>query len=366
MRVVYDHQIFCLQTTGGISRYFVNLLRHIKDHQGIEASLLLKYSNNLYLQEEDESLYLPPKFLQKQFKGNKFLLGKINEQMVKKVLKKGEYDILHPTYYNTYFSKSNKKPYVLTVHDMTHERFPQQFKNKHDFTLQYKEEAIVNASHIIAISEHTKKDLLEFYSVPESKITVIHHGIEREYVGQKIDGLPLSYFLYVGERGGYKNFGIVAEALAKAKDKAIHLICTGKPFDNKERSLLKQLQIDSFVHHIKANDNQLNYLYENALSLIYPSYYEGFGYPILEAMRASCPVILSRASCFPEIGNNAARYFDPQDANELAQLLKQTIDSNFNRNFWVQMGLQNFSAFSIEKSIEKTIGVYKSINNITL
>ncbi len=362
MRVVYDHQIFSLQRTGGISRYFVNLLHHLREYQEIETSLLLKYSNNLYLQDKNNSPYLPPKVLQKQFKGNKFLLGKINEQMVKKVLKKGEYDIFHPTYYNTYFSKTNTKPYVLTVHDMTHERFPQQFKSNHDFTLQYKEEAIINASHIIAISEHTKKDLLEFYSIPESKITVIYHGIEKEYVGQKIDGLPLSYFLYVGERGGYKNFEVVAEALAKTKDKTVHLICTGKPWDSKEIGLLKNLGIENLVHHITVNDNQLNYLYENALSLVYPSYYEGFGYPILEAMRASCPVILSRASCFPEIGNNAARYFDPQDANELAKLMRQTIESNFNRNFWIQMGIQNFSHFSIKQSVEKTIEVYKNIN----
>jgi glycosyltransferase involved in cell wall biosynthesis len=359
MKVMFDHQIFSSQKTGGISRYFYNLIQYIQSFpNGIECEIPVKYSENVYLKNGNKSPDSPPLFLKKDFKGKKYLLERINRFYTVQRIKENDFNLFFPTYYNTYFLNYLKKPYVLTVHDMTHELFPEVFKKHNDFTLLYKKKAIENASHLIAISENTKKDLLELYNIPEEKISVIHHGIEPTYTSQIVPDLPKRYFLFVGERGGYKNFDSVIKALASIENKDICLMCTNKEFSKEEIKLLQQFNLFDRVKSLSLSDSQLNYLYKNAIALIYPSFYEGFGYPLLEAMRAECLVLSSNSSCLPEIGGDAAHYFAPHDIEELISKLELLLNmSKDEKTLWVEKGLSNLRRFSLEKSMKKTISI---------
>jgi glycosyltransferase involved in cell wall biosynthesis len=363
MKVVFDHQIFCIQNVGGISRYFSNIIKYINSHQSdIQGELSVRYSDNIYLKNLSHDTEAPPWFLKNNFIGKKFLLERINRFYTNQLIEKIDFDVFFPTYYSTYFLDKIKQPYVLTVHDMTHERFPEIFYKNKDFTLHYKRKAIEQATHLIAISENTKKDLLEYYNVPEEKISVIYHGIEQDYLTQPFAELHAPFFLFVGERGGYKNFEIVLRALSTLQNESIHLICTGKSFSKSEIEQLKKYGLSDRVKALHLTDSQLNYLYENAAALVYPSLYEGFGYPLLEAMRANCVVITSNTSCLPEIGGDAALYFNPLLVEELTEKMQYVLNLSENeKSDTVSKGSKNLLRFSLKESMTKTIDVLKGV-----
>lgn len=363
MRIAYDHQIFSFQVTGGISRYFVQLLQAAQQHTTLSHSLILKYSNNRYLQDLYGNTYLPPKFLQKSFKGSKWILNYVNEAHQWRTFQSDLCDLVHPTYYRTEYLWKHQIPYVLTVHDMTHEKYPHVFRGKFDHTLAHKETAIRMAKHLIAISEHTKQDLIEMYNVDPAKISVIYHGIPKTYTVDKALTLPPLFFLYVGERGGYKNFEVVLKALAQIENQEIHLVCTGKPFNQNELQSIHNLGCANRVLHESVSDAALNFLYEQAQALIFPSFYEGFGFPIIEAMRAGCPILLAKASCFPEIAHDAALYFDPNNSEELKERILEVVGNDFNRDFWIEKGMQRFNSFTLEDSVAQTFQLYSRLIN---
>jgi glycosyltransferase involved in cell wall biosynthesis len=363
MKVVFDHQIFCIQHVGGISRYFSNLIQYINTpHSGIAGELLVKYTDNVYLKNTRPGIGSVPRWLSKNFIGKKFILERINRYYTNRWLKQNDFDVFFPTYYDTYFEGKINKPYVLTVHDMTHEYFPALFLKNRDFTLGKKRKAINHAAHLIAISENTKKDLLKFYDVPQDKITVVHHGMEPTYTTQQVAGLPACYFLFVGERGMYKNFEVVARALGALQNSSVELICTGKPFAAAEMKLLNECGLAARATAMQVTDAQLNFLYEKSAALVYPSLYEGFGYPLLEAMRANCPVISADSSCLPEVGGNAALYFNPNNAEELKNKMLQVLSlSEKDKAELVAKGRENLARFTMKESMEKTIAILKKV-----
>jgi len=363
MKVVFDHQIFCLQNVGGISRYISNLIQYINTSKsGIDSELLVKYTDNIYLKSANPGISSPPWFLRRNFIGKKYLLERLNRFYTNRFLKRNDFDVFFPTYYGTYFEGKINKPYVLTVHDMTHEYFPDIFLKNRDFTLNKKRKSIGNAAHLIAISENTKKDLLKFYNVPEDKISVVYHGMEPTCSFQPVQGLPAAYFLFVGERGVYKNFDVVVSALSALKNNSVHLVCTGKPFSTAEIKMLNGLGLDGRATAMYLSDPQLNFLYKNAAALVYPSLYEGFGYPLLEAMRAGCPVISSDTSCLPEIGGDAAVYFNPNHAAELKNKMSFILGlSEKEKSELISKGHQNLLRFSMKESMEKTIAILKKV-----
>lgn len=142
-------------------------------------------------------------------------------------------------------------------------------------------------------------------------------------------------------------------------EKDLIMICTGAPFSLKEKACLKSLNISNRVIHYFASDNELFWLYNNALAFIFPSYYEGFGIPILEAFEAGTPCLLAKSSCFPEIAENAALYFDPKNKNEIISAMSEVLDQNLSEQL-IEKGKKRLTAFSWKKTAEKTTEVYKS------
>jgi len=362
LKVFYDHQIFTEQTYGGISRYFKYLIDGIKNTPDIDYLLGVLNSNNYYIR--DEKQILSNSIFKPLFKTQEKLI-KRNNSYSKYLVKKDDFSICHPTYFNPYFLKYLKKPLVITVHDMTYEALPQYFPSA-DPLPYFKRLMMDRAEKIIAISETTKADILKHSSIKENKIEVIHHGIDlnpSKY--EHVPDLPEKYLLFVGARWSYKNFHMVADAFkilsVKHPDLKLVLAGGGSLTYGDSEFLMRNNILDKIVQ-ISATDEQLNTLYKKAICFIYPSLYEGFGLPILEAFKNDCPVLLSDSSCFREIAGTAAHYFDPTSIDALTNKIEEIMENNTISLELINAGKKKLFDYPIEKCVSKTIDLYKSIS----
>jgi len=390
MKILYDHQIFSLQTYGGISRYFCELMYYFNTYGHVNFDLATSYSNNSHLKS---SLFL--KHPLKKISDNKkdFLYGidfqgkglifkflktlgffkdyyKLNRNVSISFLKKSDFDIFHPTYYDPYFiNYIDKTPFVLTIHDMIHELYPH-YTWCFDKTTRWKKKLAQKAKKIIAVSKNTKTDIIKFYNINEDKIKVIYHGnpINMHYnntVNNEINlNLPPKYILFIGNRGLYKNFYtfILAVAPLLNKDRDLNVICAGgRKFNNKEINFLIKTGVKEQIHYLNINDETLSFLYKKALAFVFPSLYEGFGFPIIEAFSCRCPVLLSNSSSFPEVASDAAVYFDANDEDSIKDTIEKVIYNNELREQLILKGIERGNFFTWEKAANETINLYEEI-----
>lgn len=225
-----------------------------------------------------------------------------------------------------------------------------------------KKEIISKASRIIAISKNTKKDLVELLHIDQQKIDVIYHGTSMQRFENKITmQLPEKYILFVGSRYSYKNFNRFIEAfsLLAQKDSKLYLICTGNKFSQGEEDKLSKLHIKNKTLQINASDKELSELYTRASLFVFPSLYEGFGIPILEAYACHCPIAISNTSCFPEIAGDAAIYFDPYSVKDIANTIEAIIYNPQKANELIQKGIKRLELYSWEKTVVETEETYK-------
>jgi len=369
MRIIYDGQAFSFQEYGGISRYFFQLLKEFQHKKNTSAELIISYSNNHYI-ENIEELRISKFFPNFRFKGRNEIIKWLNQSYLKKQIDniKSAF-IFHPTYYNPYFLDILKEdiPFVLTVHDMTHERFPGSF-NKFDFSAKQKKMVALRADRIITISEFTKRNIIEILGIPAGKIDVIYHGNSLYPNNNSIKKtvLPKNYVLFVGQRNTYKNFEFFIKALSLLikHDESLYIICAGgRKFSMKEFKLFEQLGIQNNILQMKVSDDVLAQLYSNAQVFVFPSLYEGFGIPVLEAFNCGCPALLSNRSSLPEIGGNAAIYFDPEDEQSLIFSLRKIIGNSDLRNELIKKGYERAKLFSWQITANKTLETYKKIWN---
>jgi len=367
MRILYDHQIFSSQTYGGISRYFCELLKNFKNNDEVECELSLKYSNNYYLKELNNLTHKT--FLENySFRGKYRLLNILNKKVSKEYISKGNYDIFHPTYYDPYFlDYIGRKLFVLTIYDMIHEIYPEMFSSK-DKTSERKKTLAQKATKIIAISENTKKDIIKFLGIDENKIEVIYLGTPFDINNSSSDkiniDLPEKYILFVGSRGGYKNFYLFVETITPLliKDNELKVVCVGGGnFKKIEKEKFKRLNIIDKMCQYSVNDNISAYIYQKAVAFVFPSLYEGFGIPILESFACGCPVICSRTSSLPEVAGDATIYFDPTDKLSISSSIQKVIYDNNLRNQLIYKGYQRVKGFTWRETAQKTKRIYESI-----
>lgn len=378
MRILYDHQAFAMQKYGGISRCFVELYKNMP--QDVEASISLYKSDNAYVKEimdvQPKDTRLDTFLNSHQFKGKwhvQMMLNRFREHHTDKntkfsieMLKRGEYDVFHPTFFDDYFLPYlNGKPFVLTIHDMTPELYPQYFGRK-DPQIVRKRKLASLAAAIIAVSENTKQDIIRILGVPEEKVHVVYHGCSFPAPNEQMSPFSFPYILFVGGRGWFKNFlpfvKSVAPVLKRHED--MKVVCIGKPFTPEETKLFEELGLSGrFIRKHAETDAELNTLYHHAHCFVYPSEYEGFGIPILEAYKASCPVLLNKASCFPEIAGDAAIYFQMNSTcNNLTEQAEKAISMNsVEREYLLSKQRQRLSIFSWKQSAQKLSQIYRSI-----
>jgi glycosyltransferase involved in cell wall biosynthesis len=364
IRVLYDHQMFSLQQYGGVSRYFANLYTSFKDGGEVQPSISVLYSFNEYIKD---SSFASPAWLWQFLLKKKKRRYRWNQKYSLAQIKKQQYDLFHPTYYDPYFINSIQKPYVITVYDMIYELFPGYFEATDKFVLN-KRKVIEKAQHIIAISHATKNDLQRLYGIPESKITVVHLGFLNKADGAKPE-LPFKedYILFVGERANYKNFTVFVKAmlpLLKEKHK-LRIVCTGgNSFSKEEHEFFQFMRIDQQMIQVSASGSLLNALYRNAKVFVFPSLYEGFGFPLLEAFANNCPVAASNTSSFTEVGGNAVCYFNPENETEMLTSVQKILNEPAYAEGLRREGMLQLEKFKNETCAEQTLQVYKKVLGI--
>jgi glycosyltransferase involved in cell wall biosynthesis len=368
MKILYDHQVFTIQKYGGVSQYFIELYSHLLTMEKIHPEISVAYSENWYYQQlfHQRSILPDKTILGKYLNFGKYLIiNNINEYNSKNRITKGNFDIFHPTYYSPYFLKYLKtKPYVLTVYDMIHELFPDMFKG-HRISIQ-KKNVIDCATKIIAISENTRTDIIRFYDIDPSKIEVIPLATSLHMrIPDSSLNLPQKYILFVGNRGSYKNFNFFINAISSLlyEEKDLFMICAGGDgFSDAELSLLDNLKIRRKVLHVPINtDRMLSQLYKKATLFVFPSLYEGFGIPVLEAFSCGCPVAASNCSSLPEVGGDAVNYFDPYNSDSIKNVVEDFVDNKALQDSLRIRGYQRLKLFSWEKTALKTKKVYDNL-----
>ncbi len=383
MKVLYDHQIFERQRFGGISRYFVELIRGLHGTAAVDVALALARSMHEDVPDLNRRLGLsvtdrgfPETFLggarvplRKHVRAvakwlDRSLDARVaNRKLALERLREGGFDLFHPTYYDPYFVKALRgRPYVLTVYDMTHEVWPEYFAH-HDPTTRWKLDLVRGARRIIAISERTKRDVVALAGVDPAKVDVIHLAFSRPNgVPAALPGdVPARFLLFTGTRGQYKNWAFLVRALAPLleRDRELHLICSGPPFRREERAFLDELGLAGKVVHVRADERVLVALYGRAAAFVFPSLSEGFGIPVLEALATGCPAALANASCLPEVGGDAALYFDPKDARSVRETVERLLTDDALRDDLVRRGKERAAAFSWQQTCAATTETYR-------
>ena len=190
---------------------------------------------------------------------------------------------------------------------------------------------------------------------------MVYHGLPWEVKAPL--STDRSYLLFTGTRGTYKNFQRFVKAIASLLETYdLNLLCTGHDFNDEELKLFETLHISERVtHYFARNEAELQELYQKALLFIFPSVYEGFGFPILEAFASSCPVILSNTSCFPEIAGDAGIYFDPYQEDAIYEAVKHALDHSSLREEQIQKGKERLKDFTVDRMVGKTAEVYRSV-----
>ncbi len=382
MKVLFDHQIFERQAVGGISRYFTEIISHFPDK--VEPFVSIRYSDNEYIrkvfpQADTANLYDPRFEFLKGFefrgKGRLYqILRKIkpdsfrgpfenNRRCSIDALKAQEFDVFHPTYYDDYFlAFLGEKPFILTIHDMIPELFPEFYSTHAFLRISHNKEKLADlADHIITVSENTKRDIVEIFGIREKKISVIYHAAEMPGKNAPAE-TPGKYFLYMGDRvAGYKNFLFLLRALALPlrEDPNLFLVCSGATFSGTEVEYMENLNIAPKVLHRFIPDSELNAYYQNAVCLIIPSLSEGFGIPILEAFSCSCPVLLADTEIFREIAAGAGLYFAPKDMKDIRRKVRLIQEDLILKQTLIDRGLEQVRHFSWNESAHKTLRVYQ-------
>ena len=366
MKIMYDHQIFSMQIYGGVSKYFCELLKRMPSSDWETTTII---SNNEYIRNQRLFKYcnfMPDHY----FKGKATLMEYLNRPYSLYKLKYGDYDVLHQTdFASYYFPQIKGRRMVTTFHDMNYTKYKEMYKNTATNNVNDREmlqkKSVKRADKVIAVSHNTKNDLVNEWNIDPEKIVVIHHGVDKNKI-RNLDETRIStnpYVLFVGERYGFKNFYrfIKAFAIFSEKNPDLRLVCTGRAFSEDEKSEMKNLNVFEKIIQVSASERTMAKLYRDAEMFVYPSYSEGFGMPILEAMVYDCPVVVSDASCLPEAAGDAGIYFDPFQIEDIADKMETLLNSADLRKEKVALGMKQLDKFSWEKSAQEHIAVYQSL-----
>ena len=366
VKIVYDYQIFSWSRYGGISRYIYELATRTSQSNNFEVQIAAGFYVNKYLEKCSPNLVkgwqIPviPK--------SSRLVSAINAELSKIWLNHSKPNIVHETYYSKKRTAPKQCKTVITVYDMIHEKFGHLMSERESKFSIIKAEAIRRADHIICISQNTKQDLIDILDIDPKIISTIYLGysLQSHENFEETPKVSEPYILYVGERRlEYKNFKRLLQAYASRRVifDNFKLVCCGvKSFSDDEIAMFKSFDIDDdhFIH-ISGDDKILANLYTHASAFVYPSLYEGFGIPPLEAMSFSCPVVCSNTSSIPEVVSDAGEYFNPYELASIADALERVLFSQERTKEIIIRGKERVNYFSWDACAEQTQLVYDSL-----
>ncbi|RBM63627.1 MULTISPECIES: glycosyltransferase family 4 protein [Vibrio] len=319
--ILFDPIIYHLQKGGGITVYFSSIQNRIK----------AKAEEHIVLTIADEKL------------ANRY-----------RDCDTGLFSgVFHSSYYRLPTNRELK--IVTTVHDFTYEKFVRGPAKWVHCWQKYR--AIKHSDIVICVSHNTAGDLMHYCPIDPSKIRVIHNGVSESYHVLPDVQSKTNEVLFVGARAGYKNFELAIDALVKRPELSLSIV-GGGPLSEAEQQRLEARIPGRYTWLGRLSDEELNLAYNRAYALLYPSSYEGFGIPIIEAMRAGCPVIAVNVSSIPEVAGSAAILTDAADADLFASAL---LSIPQRREALVAAGLEQAKKFSWDKCFEETLQVYKEL-----
>jgi mannosyltransferase len=341
MTVAIDGIVFSLQHHGGISVYFRELL------------------NELARENQPARLTLETPALQDVVSPGASVTIACNAarslERFRRARVPAEATVFHSSYYRLPAAKAT--PTVVTVHDFTYELFrtgPRRWAH-----VAAKHAAIRAAQSVICISEATRQDLLRFVGeTPGQEIHVVHNGVSDTFHPIELAPAARPYMLFIGERAGYKNFALALQALALLPDMELHCVGGG---------LLRQDELTQVPDGVRArvrhlgyvSDETLNEHYNRAACLVYPSRYEGFGIPVIEAMRAGCPVVCIDCKAVIEVGGEALT-IAADEARSLADAVSRTQDADYRRAITVA-GVHAAANYSWRATHRRTLQIYRGL-----
>ena len=365
--IAYDHQIFSAQQYGGVSRYFCELAARADHASGFASKVIAPIHFNGFLAEHTGpklALYLPMRIPKTARVYRAF-----NACISPLVMLAEPPHILHRTYY-AQGGRPRGAKVVVTVFDMIHELYPHYF-SRNDRTTALKRRAISEADAVLCISQCTADDLQRLFAVPSEKIAVTHLGFSDAFacmaahVGSE-SASTRPYLLFVGDRSGHKNFNrlLAAYGASSSLTRDFDLIAFGGfSFDADELARVEALGLRrGAVRRAAGSDLRLADAYAGAHALVYPSEYEGFGIPLLEAMSAGCPIVCSNVSSIPEVVADAGAYFDPLDIDSMRTAIERVAYGDDDRATLIERGRRRCLDFSWERCAKETLEVYRRLH----
>lgn len=349
----------------GVGRYIRNIVR------GLET-IKTKHEFVIFLSKKgyDEVSFSSPNF-------RKVLTDipwhTVQEQIrFKEQIEREKLDLMHFPYFSFPAFYSGK--FIVTIHDLIIDHYPTGKATSLPLPIYYlkrqgykfiTKQGIRRAHGIIVPSKATKDELIKHYHANPEKIDVIYEGFDPLINGtrKKTKLVSNNYILYVGNAYPHKNLPSLLAAFCKIRlNRKVDLVCIGK--DDYFYRKIKKNHPEGvyFLHGI--DDSALYEYYKGALCLVIPSFMEGFGLPLIEAMNLSCPVVASSTPALQEIGHDAAFYFDPNSVSGMADSINHLLDDKNVREKNIKAGLLRSREFSWEKAIKKTLEVYESSSSI--
>ncbi len=364
LRIAFDHQIFDLQRYGGVSRYFVEIANEL----ALNPSLQVAIEAPLHINEYLRSVRLPVRrtalYVGGISKVRRFA-HTVNALLMPALLRRRKPDIVHRTYYAAGQPVVRGARSVITVYDLIHERMGSGMA--HDTPARDKRAAIAEADHAICISESTRRDLVEIFGIDPKKTSVVHLGFSL-MPAQHTTAAQLperEFILYVGLRGNYKNFQGLLDAYAasaRLRDR-FDIVCFGAaPFSAEECHAIAATgaRVGAVVH-LGGADSVLQQCYQRAAMFVYPSLYEGFGIPPLEAMSFACPVLCCPVASMPEVVGDAAAFFEPGNIDSLVATIERVSTDAAFRADLVNRGKARLGHFSWKQCAAQTLQVYRQV-----
>lgn len=329
MKVFLDCIIYGIRKTGGIVVYTDELINSLKQHNVDYVAS----SKDVNFFDKYVGRYLPSRVPRQSF------------------------DVFHSSYYRV---PGRQVPTVVTVHDFIYEKLFSGVKRKVHSWQKFK--SIYSADAIICVSHATKADLLEYTHgrIDEKNIHVIHNGVSESFTYLNSYDSNNSYALFVGKRDGYKNFKLAVDAVRRIDGLKLVSVGGGE-FGREEVNYLGEENIGTkFINYSVVSEARLNQLYNGAVCLLYMSSYEGFGIPVIEAMRSGCPVINIPCKAIAEVAHGASiTVADFSDVKNIADAVIQCSGSG--REEIIKKGFDMSSRYSWSRTHSETIDVYRTL-----
>lgn len=346
----------------GLGIFTINIIREVAKKMDENNKLVIYTSNAEPFKELDVEIRLAPKLISPKYKKVGGLFRFLWSQLIYPIkLKKDKVDLVYSTtHHGTFFSNI---PQIITIHDLLPIIFPNQHRLQNYYFKYITPILLKNTNRVITVSHNTKKDIISEYEYKD--IDIVYNSYDKEhFVKKKNNHFKKKYgdyFLFLGASYPHKNLENAVKAffLLNEENPNLKMVIAGGQKSYRDELLSKIKEERGDLNNIEIIDyvsyKDLPVLYSNSLALLYPSYYEGFGIPPIEAMACGCPVIVSNTSSLPEVCSDAAVYIEPGNVDSIKDGMEKILNNEEYKNQLIELGYKNIERFSWEDSAEKLI-----------